>query len=224
MGWSWSVTSSICRPGYHSGWGLPAKDWLWRKVKTGWFWQRIPTLCGLTWNLVKAMNLRVFSFRALKVHSRWNKLICWLFYSSTKSAFYLYLHELTDLHSCDVVFLFYFFGLSYCRVSKSKTLLSPLRHRGMVIPIPCAGTMGMTLERVMTVWISATSLGWSLCPCRGSQLHAGSPSCVSWDLSCNSAFPGRERHANRTALPQHCCSALSRTCHVLINTFCPLLT
>lgn len=39
---------------------------LWRKVKTGCVWQRIPTLCRVTWNLVKAMNLRAFSLQGFK--------------------------------------------------------------------------------------------------------------------------------------------------------------
>lgn len=145
---------------------------------------------GILWRL---WILESFLCSSLKVDGRWNKFIYWLFYSSTKSAFYLYLHELTDLHSCDVLFLFSFIFLGYLTVQspKSNTLLSPFRLRGMVIPIPCAGMMGMTLERVTTVWISDTSLGWSLYPWRCSQLHAGSPSCVSWDLFCNSAFSSR---------------------------------
>lgn len=44
MCWSRSVTSSLCRSGYRSGQGLPAKNWLRRDVKADYFWQRIPTL------------------------------------------------------------------------------------------------------------------------------------------------------------------------------------
>lgn len=38
---------------------------LWRKVKALHFWQRILALCRVTWRLVKAMNLTVFSVTGL---------------------------------------------------------------------------------------------------------------------------------------------------------------
>lgn len=38
---------------------------LWRKVKADYFWQRIPAPRGVTWSLVKTVNLTVFSVSGL---------------------------------------------------------------------------------------------------------------------------------------------------------------
>lgn len=38
---------------------------LWRRAKADYFWQRTLALFGVTWRLVKAMNLTVFSVAGL---------------------------------------------------------------------------------------------------------------------------------------------------------------
>lgn len=83
---------------------------------------------------------------------------------------------------CSLFFLLFFLDYLIIESPKSNTLLSPLRHRGVVIPVPCAGwwECQCSVERVMAVWISNVSLGWSLCPCRYSQLGAGSSRCLIW--------------------------------------------
>lgn len=174
----------------------------------------------------------LFCYRALKVDGRWNRFIFWLFHSSTKAAFYLCLRELSNLHSHTVLFFLLFF-LDYLIIEspKSNTLLSPFRHRGVVIPVPCAGwwECQCSVERVVAVWISNVSLGWSLCPCRCSQLGAGSSRCLIWARTSSLTQPfcaGKSMltGTKRTALSQQCYPALPRTCQGLINILCLLLT
>lgn len=79
---------------------------------------------------------------------------------------------------CSFLLVFFFFSYLTVESSKSNTL-SPLRQRNGDIYSVCR-LMGTTLERVMTVWVSDISPGWSLCPCRCSQLDAGSSRCSLW--------------------------------------------
>lgn len=101
---------------------------------------------------------------------------------------------------CNVLFLFYFFGLSYCRVPKIQYPTKCIETQSNGDTDSVCRLMGMTLERVMTVWISNTSLGWSLCPCRCSQLHAGSSSCFMWAGTCSVTQCFRAGKGMRTGL------------------------
>lgn len=140
----------------------------------------------------------------------------------------MYLHELTDLHSCKCALslLFYFFGLSYCRVPKIRYPTKSIETQRNGDNPFCVqadeddlGKGHDSLDQGYKSGLRPLSLQVLSVACGVIKLFY-----VSWDLFCSSAFLGRERHANRTALSQQCCSALSRTCQVLINIFCLLLT
>lgn len=126
----------------------------------------------------------------------------------------------------NVLFLFYFFGLSYCRVPKIRYPTKSIETQRNGDNPFCVqadeddlGKGHDSLDQGYKSGLRPLSLQVLSVACGVIKLFY-----VSWDLFCSSAFLGRERHANRTALSQQCCSALSRTCQVLINIFCLLLT
>lgn len=163
---------------------------------------------GILWRL---WILEAFLCRALKVDGRWNKFIyCYLIPQLNLLSICTCRSSLVCIPvMCSFSFIF-LGGLSYCRVPKIWYPIKSIEIQRNGDSYSMYRLMRITLEGVMTIWCSDTSLGWSLYPCRCSQMHVGSSNFyVSWGLFCNSAFPGRERHANRTALSQQWAVLLS---------------
>lgn len=129
-----------------SGWGLPAKSWLWRKMKAGAAFGR--EFCSSKNHLGTYKgreSCSLYICRALKVDGRWKKFILWLFPSMAKPAFYLCLCEI--IHSCSNTVLFIFFHDSLIAESPKSIIrfLIPFRHSGVMIPVPTCSHMEMSV-------------------------------------------------------------------------------
>lgn len=190
-----------------NGWGLPAKSWLWRKMKSGAAFGR--EFCS-SWNHLETYkdceSCSLFICRALKVDGRWMKFTLWLFHSTAKPAFYLCLCEI--IHLCSNTVLFVFFPwLSYCRAPKIhyQTSNSTYAQRGgdtcfhlqpdgdVNIPMEgswCSGPTRPLEDRSVSQKMLSVRCGavWTPCP--------------NENFIPSSVLPWRERHAgNGPALP-----------------------